>query len=360
MNPETIARVEACAAAEFAKDQVGGVSVGLVADGRLAWSGHLGFADTEQGRVATPETVYRIGSVTKRLTGLMAMQMAAADRIDFNDPVVKYFPEVKAVTDRFPSLPAITLLQLATHTAGLAREPDHMAIHRQGPVSEWERTLIASLPSVNYCQEPGARFVYSNAGYAILGAALGRAAGVSYVACLAERLLAPLGMTRTGFAPGDRSKSDLAQGYVLMNGVVNSAIALREHEGRGYAVPNGSLYSTMSDLARLLCFELGDGSVGLLTSAGLAESRRPRIVMSEKPRTEYALGLIVATLAGKRVYGHNGSVAGYTAEAWFEPVSKIGVIVLRNASSGRFSTINIVRSAFGPLTKDLGPTDLTQ
>ena len=98
-----------------------------------------------------------------------------------------------------PGAPPVTILQLATMTAGLAREPREEGPFWTGPVASWEQTLIAALPHTSYETFPGTRFSYSNIGYAILGAAVGRVAGESYVNWERTQVLDPLGMTRTRF-----------------------------------------------------------------------------------------------------------------------------------------------------------------
>jgi CubicO group peptidase (beta-lactamase class C family) len=122
-----------------------------------------------------------------------------AGKIRLSDPVEKYFPEITQVGGTSPGAPPVTFLQLATMTAGLAREPREEGPFWTGPVASWEQTLIAALPHTSYETFPGTRFSYSNIGYAILGAAVGRVAGESYVNWERTQVLDPLGMTRTRF-----------------------------------------------------------------------------------------------------------------------------------------------------------------
>src|SRR5215475_12147752 len=170
-------QVDALAAAELAKDNRGSVTVGVVSGGELVWTKSYGYADMEKKTPATKDTVYRIGSITKQFTGLMLLQLVEAGKVRLSDPVEKYFPEVNKVEGRFAGAPPITLVQLATHTSGLGREPADLQTYLKGPVSEWEKVMIAALPHTKYDFEPGTRFSYSNIGYAILGATLSRAAG---------------------------------------------------------------------------------------------------------------------------------------------------------------------------------------
>ena len=99
---------------------------------------------------ADADTVYRIGSITKMFTALMLEQLVEAGKVHLSDPAEKYFPEIKTVQGRFPDAPPITLIQLATHTSGLGREPDNTEIYVTAPVADWEKTLIAALPHTHY------------------------------------------------------------------------------------------------------------------------------------------------------------------------------------------------------------------
>lgn len=346
VGPEVIARVDAGAGAEFAKDQTGSVTVGLVSGAKLYWTKSYGFADMERKIPASADTVYRIGSITKQFTALMLLQLVQAEKVHLSDPVAKYFPEVDKIPRRFPDAPSVTLVQLATHTAGLSREPDDLATYLKGPVSEWEKVLVAALPHANYKFEPGTQFSYSNLGYAVLGAALGRAAGQPYVDYVKQHILMPLGMTHTFFEPNDQMRANLARGYVLQNGTVDSETAEREHQGRGYKVPNGALYTTVGDLARFVSFEMGNGPAEVLSAEQLFQNRQKIVVSQASLRGGYGIGFMAIRLGNTIIYGHSGEVPGYEGEAYFEPRSKIGIIVLRNAVGGGFKSMNLIRAAF--------------
>ena len=134
VSPAVIARVDAAATAEFAKDKLGSVTVGLVSGSKLTWTKSYGFADMERKIPASADTIYRIGSITKQFTALMLLQLVQAGKVQLSDPVAKYFPEVNQIPRRFPDAPPITLVQLATHTAGLAREPGDLATYLKGPL----------------------------------------------------------------------------------------------------------------------------------------------------------------------------------------------------------------------------------
>jgi CubicO group peptidase (beta-lactamase class C family) len=351
-----VARIDAMLVAEHAKDRVGSVTIGIVHGPTLIWTRSLGDADAERKIPATKDTVYRIGSITKQFTALMLLQLVQEGKVSLSDPVERHFLDVNKIKRRYPNAPPVTLVQLATMTAGIAQEPANLPKYLVGPVSQWEQTTIAALAETKYEYEPGTRYLYSNIGYAILGAALGRAARVPYKTYVEERILAPLAMTHTAFEPNAVILRSLAKGYeVDGNGSVTFEAPQREHAGRGYKVPNGALYTTVGDLARFLGFQLGEGPESVLERATLSDIQSR--VHSSGPRLGGGYGIgFQLTRRGEHVFlGHNGMVAGYTATAWIHQPSRTGVILLRNATGGKFDLPGLAFRAMTELANTAMP-----
>jgi CubicO group peptidase (beta-lactamase class C family) len=194
-----IEATDSLVSAEFAKDSVGSITVGVIAGSQLVWTRSVGFADMKGRRLANRSTVYRIGSITKPFTAVMLMQLVAAGKVQLSDPVERYLPEVKQIASRPKGAAPFTFLQLATVTAGLAREPEEAGPLWTGQVSDWDKTLLAALPHTSYLSSPGTEYSYSNIGYATLGAALSRVAGQPYAEWERSHVFKPLGMDRTRF-----------------------------------------------------------------------------------------------------------------------------------------------------------------
>src|SRR5690349_15077917 len=113
--------VERLIAEEFAKDQRGSVVAGVVRNGELVWTRAFGVTDEESRRPARINSVYPIASVRKVFTGLMLLQLVERGQVHLSDPVERYVPEIRKVTHPYPWSPPITLVQLATMTAGMPR-----------------------------------------------------------------------------------------------------------------------------------------------------------------------------------------------------------------------------------------------
>lgn len=338
-SPITIdtAAADSIVAAGYARDSIASITAGIVAGNRLVWTHSYGYADMAAHRLATRQTVYRIGSITKPFTAVMLLQLAESGRIRLSDPVEQYLPEVRQVQGLPAGARPITLLQLATMTAGLAREPRQEGPFWTGPVSRWEATLMSALPHTVYEYVPGTKFSYSNIDYAILGAALSRAAGVPYVTWERQHVLAPLGMTRTRFEIDSTIAGDVARGYdIAEDGSVSDTLSAREAQtGRGYKVPNGAIFTTVDDLSRFVAFELGRGPESVLPHARLDSAFGGIVAASPDMQRGYGLGFMVMRRGTFTWMGHSGGVAGFSAMMYYDRPSQIGVILLRNATGGK-------------------------
>lgn len=346
--------IDSMVAAEFAKHPAGSVTIGVVSGNQLIWNKSYGNADMEKKLPADKDTIYRIGSITKMFTALMLEQLVDAGKVHLSDSVEKYFPEVNKVTGRFANAPPITLVQLAKHTSGLDREPADMDKYVQGPVSEWEKTLIAALPHTGYSVEPGTQFSYSNIGYAILGATLGRAAGEPYTDYLPKHIFTPLGMSHTALEFSPEMLPHLSKGYEAGPGSKLSAEdAEREHKtGRGYKVPNGAIYTTVGDLGRFASFLMGEGPDTVLKAAVLEKTLAQSAVQADFVLSSgYTLGGQVSRRDNYVAFGHGGGVAGYQAALQMNREAKVAVIVLANAIGETVATGDLALKALDMLSK---------
>jgi CubicO group peptidase (beta-lactamase class C family) len=340
--------IDAMVAGELAKDGVGSVTIGIVSGPQLVWTKSYGMADNAAKRPATRESVYRIGSITKQFTALMLLQLVEQGKVRLSDPVVKYVPEFQPAA-LHPGMPVPTLVQLATMTSGVAREPSGPADHSSGPVSGWQEKVFLSLPFVKYAHEPDTRYLYSNIGYATLGVALARAAGQPFTAWVEQRIAAPLGMTRTAFDASDAMRPHLTRAYEIeRDGKVDGEASVREHAGRGYRVPNGGLFSTVDDLARFVSWELGFGPEGILKKETQEANYANLNVADGDLSSGYGVGFMATRRGTLVVLGHGGSTAGYRAAANFHRRSKTGVIVLASVAGGK---VNVNEVALRTLAK---------
>ena len=346
-----LTQIDRMAQTELGQDDIGSVTVGVVKQGALVWTKSYGFADMATRKVATVDTVYRIGSITKPFTALMLLQLVERGVVRLSDPVERYLPAINEVQNRIDGAPPISLVQLATMTSGLGREPEDLPTYLVGPVDEWALVMRNALPHVEYSFEPDTHYHYSNIGYAVLGAALAEASGRPFVDYMTEEIFRPLGMTQTAFEPKPEIQGHLATGYGVTDGVIDADTPAREHAGRGYKVPNGAMYTTVGDLAKFLAFQLGHGPDNVLARETVADNFTRVNSANGDLSTGYGVGFQAIRRDGFVTYGHGGSVAGYRAAAFIARDSQVGVIVLRNVGGGTFRVTDFCLQALEVLVE---------
>ena len=157
-------------------------------------------------------------------------------------------------------------------------------------------------------------------------------------------------MTHTTFAPTGANQAYIAKGYdVQSDGHVDIATPQREHEGRGYKVPNGALYSTVGDLARYVSLMLGQGPEAVIKSATLDRNFTRVNSASGDLSFGYGIGFRVERRGELLWYGHGGSVAGYSAAMCYSRSLSMGVVVLRNVNRGAFSVARVCQASLAAL-----------
>ena len=320
--------------ADVAADDVGGIVAGVMVDGDLVWAQAFGWADRDTRTPMSTASISRTGSISKSVTAVLMMRLLDEGVIGLDEPVERYLPAFASIKDRRVDAQPVTFRHLASHTAGLIREPqwpDAVV----GPIELWDKRIVESLPLTAYDTVPGARYQYSNIGFGTLGLALAKAAGRPFMEMVRTEVLEPLGMTGSEFVvAGAKLEARLAAGYVIgQDGSIDGGQPAREHAGRGYKVPNGGVYSTVADLGRFMGAMSGVPGLRILSE----ESRQEALSIQtpENPNRGYGLGFSVQIdEQGRKIASHGGSVAGYTAHMAFDPKARIGVVLLRNYGRG--------------------------
>ncbi len=308
-----------------------------------------GFANLEWKIPFTPNTKFRIGSVTKQFTAAAILILQEQGKLQLDDLVSKHFPDAPV------SWNAVTLHHLLTHTSGIpsvTSQPDY-ATWKLSPTTP--RQTLAHVRERRLEFTPGEKFAYSNSGYILLGAIVEHASGTTYEAFLAEHIFQPLGMSDSGLDSNASLIPERAAGYVPgPNGLSNARyIHMQLPHGAG------ALYSTTRDLVRW-----ADGVFGgkLLTPASLQKMLTPR-------HNDYALGVAVETtkdrralaaadlanwrkipnMTGRKVVQHAGAIEGFNSHLAYYPESKITIAVLSNVEGSASSELasQLASVAFG-------------
>ncbi|MBP0005778.1 MAG: serine hydrolase [Cyanobacteria bacterium SBC] len=308
-------------------------AVAIACDGETVFSQGYGMADLAHQVPNTPQTKFRLGSITKQFTAAAILQLQDRGLLNVQMPVVTYLPD-------YPN-EGVTLHHLLTHTAGipnLTSFPDY---------PEWMRLpttlndLIARFVDLPLAFEPGEQFSYSNSGYVLLTQTIEVVSGQSYANYLEEHLFEPLGMNDTGY------EFPLAIIERLASGYQGTDDGYQEAEYINMDVPQGAggLYSTVENLMRWNQFLFGDDrDREILSDESVTAMTSPLVLMDSEnePDIFYGYGLIVNQSEQGRI-GHGGGINGFVSSLSYLPDRDLTIAILSN----------VVTADLGRISKDL-------
>lgn len=316
------ARLERLVRSAQREKRMPSVAAAVLRDGELIWETAVGAADVQAGLETTPDTQYRIGSITKTFTAAAIMQLRDAGRLDLEDTLDRHV-EGAAHTP--------TIRRLLSHASGLQRETqdDSWLTLRFAQPDE----LLETLAQAELVLPSGARFHYSNLAFALLGIVVERVSGLPYQDYVRERLFAPVGLTRVSFEP----EPPAAQGYLAQpyaDGVWDT-IGVET----GAWASAGQLWGTAGDICRWGAF-LADPDESVLASSSAEEMRTVQAIADhERWLAGYGLGLGLSRDGDRILAGHGGSMPGFIATLAFSAKEKVAAAALTNESEADLSEL---------------------
>lgn len=291
---------------------VPGVSLLVVRDGKPVVRRAYGFADLENRVAATPQTNYRLASVTKQFTAAAILLLAQNGKVSISDRVKRWLPSLPAALD------SVTLKHLLTHTSGIV---DYEDLIPEGATAQLHDAdvlrLLESKDSTYF--RPGANYRYSNSGYALLALVVERASGKRFSTFLRERVFAPLGMKNTiAYEEGFSIVPNRAYGYTMSD----SSWVRKDQSLTSAVLGDGGIYSSIDDLAKWDA-ALYDKRLLSDTSRDLAFS--PHTATND-PAIMYGFGW---RITGETVW-HSGETSGFRNVIVRYPSRRLTVIILSN------------------------------
>ena len=300
----------------LARWNVPGLALGLLRAGAVETLA-VGVADVESGAPVTPETRFRIASITKPFTATLALTLVEEGRLDLDAPL----PGGRS---------RATLRQLLSHRPGLECEwPRPLDTYGDG--DDALARLVRDEPAPGPVGA-GELFSYCNAGFWVVGGAVAEATGTTFEHAMHERVLEPLSLDETAFEP----RGPFARGHEQ---VAPGGDEHRPASGEYPRVrrPSGGLFSTVHDLLAFAAHHLGEpGPLG---------KRCPREMQSRQadvPGGAYGLGWALREAGGRRIVEHAGSALGYQSLLLLVPSERLALAVLTNSSRGRVVTRGIL------------------
>lgn len=306
--------------APYATPDGPGASVLVIRDGRVTYMKGYGLADVAKRIPVTPETNFRLASLSKQFTAMAIMQLVADGKIRFDDSLATLLPELPAFAH------GVTVRQLLNHTSGLPDYEDFVPDSQTAQVHDRDiPALVAHATALEF--PAGSRYDYSNSGYVVLGLIIERVSGQRFADYLRDRIFKPLGMSGTVALEEGRSVvSHRAYGYTFDSARVRPT----DQSNTSATLGDGGIYTSVADLVKW------DRALERHTLVGAAAQRLawtpPTLANGQK--TEYGFGWFVDRDHGSLRLRHHGESRGFTNGIVRFPDSRITVVVLTNRTGG--------------------------
>jgi CubicO group peptidase (beta-lactamase class C family) len=330
--------------AEYDRSGSPGCALGVVRDGVLEYGRGYGMANLDHGIAITPQTVFRTASVSKQFTAAAVAIAAQEGSISLDDPVRKWITDLP----RYPVDP--TIRQMVHHTSGLRDYLTLMSLRGLRDddyyTSAEVRTAITRQRELNFT--PGSDFLYSNAGYFMLGEVIREATGVTLKEYAQAKVFGPLGMTHSHYHDDhNHIVSNRATGYAPTEDGYRISVTTLDMIG------DGGVFTSVEDLAHwvdaLNQDRIGPGLKPVL------ESTRPLTTGDPNP---YAFGQRVGEYRGVPTVSHGGAFVGYRASITRFPEQGLSIVLACNRADATPSRMAL-RIADIVLADELGPVEPT-
>lgn len=331
--------------ADYALDQhIPGLVFGIVADGKLVYVRGMGVQDLESGRPVTPDSLFRIASMTKAFTALTVLKLRDDGKLRLDALAESYVPEMKDWKYPTQDAPRIRVRDLLNHTAGLVT--DDPWGDRQTPLPEPAFTQLLRT-GVPFSNAPGITMEYSNLGYALLGRIVSNVSGHPFAETISSTLMQPLGMASTGFIADAAPRERRAQGYHWADNTWTQVPTM----AHGAFGAMGGVQTSAVDYSKWVAYLLSAwpprdgadaGPVKRATVRELAQgSNFPRLRQrfghsgadSCRQASTYGMGMIVATDCELGLtLSHGGGYPGYGSHVLLLPEQGVGIFAFTNRS----------------------------
>lgn len=321
---------------EMRMSHVPGLALAIVHEHKLIYAKGFGITSVEDGGVAvTAETLFRIGSVTKPLTGTAIMRLVEAGQLDLDTPIKTYIDWFR-LSDP-DATEHVTLRMLLSHTAGLQTDGQHFGTRDPQGL---EASIREQLPTYTFVAPHNTILSYSNPGFNLAGYVAEHVSGKHYAPLMQELVFDPLHMQRTTFDPTVAMTYALAQSHDLdKDGILRVQHRYADNVAH---YPSGFAISTVVDLANFAIMHMQHGTFqgqSILTPESIQEMHQPQTSLYTLDNAAYGLAFSIKTYRGMREVWHDGGISTFGSCLALLPETGTAVIVAFNR---RLPTIDAV------------------
>ena len=300
-NDALSARVDELVRAQMREQNIPGVSLAVMRDGKIIKATGYGLANVELNVPVTPQMVFNAGSLTKAFTATAVMMLVEDGKVGLDDKISKYLPEAPA------SWNEITIRRLLTHTSGLrdyfGEDGDPKYDFHQDLT---EDELVHKFAAQTMRFPAGTQWRYNNAGYVILGVVIHRVTGKFWFDFVKERIFDPLAMTSTRLLSTDDIIANRASGYQLVNGQQKNAPWLAPS---WLTTADGSLCTNVFDMAK---WDAALYTDKLIKRSTLEQMWTP-VKLNNGTTYPYGFAWRISDVNGRRLIQHDGVEYAFTS-----------------------------------------------
>ncbi|MEK5023807.1 serine hydrolase [Paenibacillus sp. FSL M7-1046] len=331
---------------ELEKRHIPGSAVVVTQGDRIIFSKGYGYADVEQSIPVDPaKTIMRLGSITKTVTAVSAMQLVEQGKLTLHDDLNTFLHAYQLPS--FGKQP-ITLHHLLTHTAGLDESIYKIQAHSREKSLSAEQYLRQYFRQQPPVREPGQEYEYSNAGLGLVGNLIEQTAGTDLGAYMFQNVFTPLKMPSASLTVPE-SSPDMAKSYVYSNKKYTAVSSTYPH------IPGAGALSVIPDeFAHFMIALLNQGvyqGTALLKPDSVEMMQQSQF--AEHPKVDgVGYGLYRGHLAdGSTVLTHTGEIEGFAAKMELIPSQKLGILIVSNGEEGGITYDKVTDAVAGLLTK---------
>ncbi|MED3614090.1 beta-lactamase family protein [Bacillus wiedmannii] len=312
------------------KENAAGVALVVVKDNQILFQKGFGFSDKEKNTPIDPkQTVFRLASISKVFTASAVMQLVEQGKIDLNKDIVNYMGGLKYQNNMGEP---VTMEHLLTHTTGFDYvDPRPEDIHYQDNDYTMLKDYVEdNMPTV--VRKPGDTYTYDNFASMLQGYIVQNLTNTPFYKYMAKNIFYPLEMHNSSFVMTNFIKEKLATGYDATGN------AIPFYQTRPTDMPQGSMFSTGSDVANFMIAQLNDGKFKnnqILQKETVEDMQKTKFALHPKyPNMTYGFEFFSPqSHNGQYVFGKGGNIPGFSSLMWLIPEHKIGVFVVTNKDS---------------------------
>ena len=294
-----------------------GVAVLVSKNGEIIYEKGFGYADVGNKVPVTPDTKFRIGSITKQFTASAILKLQEEGKISVTDKLSKFIPD-------FPRGDEVTIQHLLTHTSGIHSFTDRPGFMKFVTLPVTSQAVVDTIKTFKYDFNPGDRYLYNNSGFFLLGYIIEKISGKSLAEYFSDHFFKPLGMNNTSIYQTNLVLGNEAYGFSIENGKITKA----QNWDMSWAGGAGAIYSTVKDLNTWNEAVFG-GKV--LKDESLKAAFTP-LILNNKEKVDYGYGWSLQDIRGMKFISHSGGLNGFLSYLERQPENKITVVVLCNST----------------------------